>query len=84
MCSECLSYPCRSRCPNAPEAKSIGECAHCGEPIFIGEQYAQIGYEDYHKDCLDELSTADWLQLLGADIKEAEAYEPEYEREDIL
>lgn len=79
MCSICRSYPCLSGCPNAPDPPSIGDCEYCREPIFVGDEYAEIDGEKYHKECLDEFSTSDWLEKLGESIKEAELDEPDYD-----
>ncbi len=39
MCEVCLRTPCHPRCPNAKESKIVGECKHCGEPIYDGSEY---------------------------------------------
>ena len=82
MCDICLSSPCLPRCPNAPEPPSIGKCEHCGEPIHIGENYADIDGGLSCEDCLDDFSTSEWLDVLGVSLKEAEPYEPDCEYDD--
>lgn len=79
MCDICLSSPCLPGCPNAPDPPSIGECESCREPIFVGDEYAEIEGEKYCKDCLDDFTTSDWLDLFGEKIREAEALEPDYD-----
>lgn len=79
MCDICLSSPCLPRCPNAPEPPSIGVCECCNENICVGDGYADIDGGLYHEECLDNLSTAEWLDMLGVHIKEAEPYEPDYD-----
>lgn len=82
MCDICLSSPCLPGCPNAPDPPSIGECEHCHYPVYVGDNYADIDGELYCEDCLNNFSTDEWLDLLGASLKEAEPYEPEYEYDD--
>lgn len=72
MCEICHSFPCMSRCPNAPEPQSIGWCAYCNEPILAGEEYAKVQGNMYHEECLDDFSTSEWLELLGESIHTAE------------
>lgn len=72
MCEICDKVYCHPRCPNAPEPESIGACECCGEPIYVGDTYAKIDGEKYHKECLEELSVDEWLELIGVKVQEAE------------
>ncbi len=52
--------------PTEREPTDIGRCDHCGEPICTGEEYCSgIGEGMYHMDCLESLSTSEWIQLAG-------------------
>lgn len=66
MCSICLQTPCDSRCPNALERKPALYCERCGEPLFAGDRH----YSSICESCLDELSTAEWLALIDAEMEE--------------
>ena len=39
MCEICLSNPCSSRCPNAPEPKVRGHCKQCREDLREDYEY---------------------------------------------
>lgn len=60
MCDLCLKTPCDSRCPNAPLPKAFGVCAECGDVIYDGDEYWELGGEYYCESCVDGAhSTAD-------------------------
>lgn len=53
MCDICLSSPCLSRCPNAPDPPSVFICSGCGTPILEGEDYWDIVGEQWCESCID-------------------------------
>lgn len=55
-----------------PPIQAVGKCAYCDEPIYVNEEYADVYGNSYHKECLEEFSIKDWLDILGVSIKEAE------------
>ena len=70
MCEICLHTPHLPGCPEAPEPHSIGRCALCGDPIFVGEEYAE-GMDIYHPYCLEDLSVDEWIKLAGMTVQTA-------------
>ena len=80
MCSVCLSTPCLSRCPNAPEPKPVYSCVKCGDGIFEGDQYIDGVDGAICKECLDEMTTEEWLELMDETLliaeKEEERWRP--------
>lgn len=54
MCDICLSSPCLSGCPNAPEPQSVFICSGCGEKIYEGEDYWDIMGEQFCEGCVDQ------------------------------
>lgn len=52
MCSECYQTPCHSRCPNATEPPVFAECEACGEPIYDGDEYYEIGEHKFCEACV--------------------------------
>ena len=68
MCSMCRSYPCRSGCPNDYGGKTVGECASCGEDVYIGQEVVEIHGELYHKDCVIEMGIKEVADLLDIGV----------------
>ena len=54
MCELCLSSPCPSSCPNAPEPKAVFICSGCGERIVEGDSYWDIMGEQWCEECIDQ------------------------------
>ena len=52
MCEICHSAPCLSRCPNAPEPKTVFECSGCGGMILEGDYYWEIMNEQWCEACI--------------------------------
>lgn len=75
MCSMCLSTPCHPRCPNAKEPVPVLECAMCHEGIFEGEEYLETEDGPMCKDCVEGLSVADFMELVGEEFSTAEKEE---------
>lgn len=75
MCNICYRSPCLSGCPNEDEPVAVLLCESCGESICAGDSYHSIGGHDYCADCVDDMSSAKLLELLGIDQMTAEAYE---------
>lgn len=73
MCMECLASPCDSRCPNAEPSKprAVYSCDCCGDDIVVGESYVSFPNWYAHEECLKELTTHEWLDLMGLQIQEA-------------
>lgn len=58
MCDICHKTPCDYRCPNAPDPKTIYVCAHCNEPIVVGDRYFSFNDKHYHDDCFGDAAPA--------------------------
>lgn len=71
MCSMCLSTPCNPRCPNAPEPVPVLECVMCHEGIIDGEEYLETEKGPMCRDCIEELSVTDFMELVGAEFSTA-------------
>jgi hypothetical protein len=54
MCDVCRSFPCDSRCPNAPEPPSVFVCSGCGENIYDGDDYYEVMGEQFCQNCIDD------------------------------
>lgn len=66
MCSICMQVPCHPRCPNAPEPEPIMRCAECGEGIYEGDDYYDIGDGGgICKECMEDKSTSELMDLFG-------------------
>lgn len=65
MCELCMSFPCLSGCPNEEEAPVVATCATCGEPIYKGEEAADIDGNMHHVECLENITTRELLGLFG-------------------
>lgn len=52
--------------------KSIGTCKYCGEKIRVGNKYVWLDGYMHHRDCLEEITVEEWLELLGEAILEAD------------
>ena len=71
MCSVCMSNPCHPQCPNAPEPKPVYTCDKCGYGIFEGDKFLN-GPEVYIcKDCLDDMTADEILEMLGENLRTA-------------
>lgn len=75
MCSVCMSVPCLSRCPNASEPEAVHVCVKCGDGIFEGEQYIEGQDGAICRECLDEMTTEEWLEMLDETLLTAERKE---------
>lgn len=66
MCSVCRQIPCHPRCPNAPEPKPVMRCAECGDGIYAGDDYYDIGDgSGICKECIEDKSTSELMDLFG-------------------
>ncbi len=71
MCKVCRMIPCNPRCPNAPEPKPKYECSKCGYGIYAGDKYLD-GPEGYVcKECLDDMTSGELLEMLGESLATA-------------
>lgn len=71
MCSICLKTPCDSRCPNAPEPKSIVNCSDCGVGIFEGERFYDSDKGPICAECLEDMTASEILELVGENLTTA-------------
>ena len=72
MCSLCRMYPCDRRCPNALDLRPVAWCKTCGEGIFEGDKYFEDLNGEICKECMDDMSAEEILELLGEKFKVAE------------
>lgn len=71
MCDMCRMTPCHPRCPNAQEPKKEYECCICGYGLFKGDKYL-YGLEGYVcKECLDDMTSGELLEMLGESLETA-------------
>ena len=63
------------RCPNAPEPKPVERCCLCGEGIYEGDEYLNTTDGCVCKDCLENFSIDQWLELIGESLTTAEREE---------
>ena len=75
MCDICRQTPCHPRCPNAPEPKPVERCCLCGEGIYEGDEYLNTTDGCVCKDCLENFSIDQWLELIGESLTAAEREE---------
>ena len=69
MCEVCRQNPCHPQCPNAPEPEPVYRCTECGDGIYEGERYAEIGGLKYCGSCLDDMAVETLLSLCGVDVE---------------
>lgn len=66
MCMVCRKTPCHPRCPNTPEPKPIMRCADCGEGIYDGDEYYDVGDGcGICKECIEDKTTLELMDLFG-------------------
>ena len=72
MCLVCRQHPCHPMCPNAPEPKPVMFCSECGEGIYSGDDYYDIGDGlGICKECIEAKSTLELMELFGEYFSEA-------------
>lgn len=71
MCMICRQNPCHPRCPNAPEPEPIMRCIECGDGIYADDKSYDAGHGSICKECMDEKSTSEILELLGDEFSVA-------------
>ena len=84
MCDICRQTPCHPRCPNAPEPKPVERCCLCGEGIYEGDEYLITTDGCVCKDCLEDFSINQWLELIGESLTTAEREEEQWQKESRL
>lgn len=75
MCSMCMMTPCHPRCPNTPEPKPVYECERCGYGIFAGDKYYDSPEGYICKDCIDDMTVTEFMELVGEEFSTAEEEE---------
>lgn len=75
MCAICRSYPCLGRCPNASELIPIYECCKCGNEIFDGEIYYNSPEGYICKNCIEDMTASEFMELIGETFSIAEREE---------
>lgn len=68
MCSVCLSTPCLSRCPSAPDPIPVYKCSECGEGIFEEEKYFDGIDKKVCYECLSGMMVNEILELVGESL----------------
>ncbi len=80
MCADCMMSVCSSRCPNAPEPKSVYTCCMCGYGIFEGDKYFD-GPEGYVcETCIDDMSSKEFMEMIGDKFSIAKKEEQAWEK----
>lgn len=75
MCSVCMTSPCLSRCPNAEEQEPVYTCVRCGYGIFPGDHYIETRDGYVCRDCLEDMSVEEMLDLCDMELETAERKE---------
>lgn len=75
MCSVCLSTPCLTGCPNAEEQGPVYTCGRCGYGIFPGDHYIETRDGYVCRDCLEDMSVEEMLDLCDMELETAERKE---------
>ena len=70
MCAICLSNPCNSRCPNAPEPIAVDDCFLCDKPIRVGEEYFTISSVAVCTDCAETMNMKQLSNITGLGVTE--------------
>lgn len=53
MCEFCRQEPHDSRCPEAPEPRSVFICSGCGERILEGDFFYRVMQETFCEECME-------------------------------
>lgn len=72
MCELCAHMPCLRGCPNEYPGAGVTLCQSCGEAICAGDAYCVIDGDAYCGYCMDEMSRAELITLLGVTMLTAE------------
>lgn len=72
MCEICRQTPCNSRCPNAPEPEPVKTCVKCGEGIYQGDEYFDGSDGPVCKECMEDMSYWEVLEIIGEKMTVAE------------
>lgn len=75
MCVICGSYPCVSRCPNAPEPVPVYECGKCGYGIMDGDKYYDSSDGYICEGCIEDMTAKEFMELIGETFSTAEKEE---------
>lgn len=75
MCEMCGSHPCVSRCPNAPEPVPVYKCHKCGCGILEGDKYYDSLDGNICKDCIENMTVDEFMELIGEKFSTAEKEE---------
>lgn len=68
MCSICHQHLCDTRCPNAPESVPVEICNDCGCEIYEGDKFYNGNDSTICKDCMEDMTVEEILQLLGESL----------------
>lgn len=74
MCKECGHYECTGGCPNY-EPVIFDICEECKKPIYEGETYLNGINGYYCKECIEDMTKAELIKLLGFEMKTARVEE---------
>ncbi len=86
MCSICGYCKCPSGCPDTEDPPAVFICEICEGSIVVGDEYVDFKGDYYHRECFDELSTDELLEIIGGELREAseedidDGSDEEYER----
>lgn len=75
MCAMCGSYPCVSRCPNAPEPKPVYVCEKCGYGIFEEDKYYDSPEGYICKECVEDMTVSEFMEMIGETFSTAKKEE---------
>lgn len=65
-----MSFPdSRFDPPEEIEIPTVYKCTVCNHFINVGEEYVSIDSDFIHKDCFEDLSTDEILDIVGGTIK---------------
>lgn len=75
MCAMCGSYPCVSRCPNAPDPEPVHTCSWCNEPIFEEDKYMDTADGPVCKGCIEGMTVSEFMEMIGETFSTAKKEE---------
>ncbi len=74
MCRSCYRVPDFHETPKDDQPDPIFHCEYCGYGIYEDEEYAEIGSNRYHIECLsNEMNIYELLDMLDVTVMKAVA-----------
>ena len=75
MCEICGRHPWDARCPDAPEPQGGFTCSRCNGEIVAGEEYFDSPEGHICKNCIEDMTIHEFMELIGEAFSTAEKEE---------